>query len=195
MPAARFCFPHHGNRTLDLFLYDEVVNAGDLRARLSSGEDVGCAILGASTLAGTSHILLAANKALARDRDGTRKVKGLHVDLIFALAGSKNIGEALRRFGIPDDDAGPSEDGDPHTDNQSCRICVAVFDAGGQTPAMVRELVRGREACDPLRLMEVGSWSDRDALRKLFRVSSLEEGISPTGLFDAIINRMGTSEA
>lgn len=181
MPSARFCFPHHGNRTLDFYLFDEVENAGELRDRLVGGEDVGCAILGAATVAGTAHLLLAANKALARDGDGTRKVKGLHADLVFALAASKHIGEALRHFGIP-------------LTTTPCRLCVAVFDADESTPAAIRELVSGNEACDPLGLMEGGTWTDWDALRNLFRIGALEEEASPGGLIGAVLNRVGTSE-
>ena len=47
-------------------------------------------------------ILVAANKALHSNLKGSMTTKGLHTEVLFCLAGSKSIADALSTFGISD---------------------------------------------------------------------------------------------
>ena len=57
-------------------------------------------VINPALVPGLAHVQYAAQRALLHDAAGTRSTHSLHTELLYSLSGSRNISDALRRFGL-----------------------------------------------------------------------------------------------
>ena len=88
-------------RRLNLFLFTGVRNAGAVRAALLARE-LDAAVFDASLVASPACIAAAGARALFAWERADATASSLHSELVFALHGGRNVGEALRVLGPRD---------------------------------------------------------------------------------------------
>lgn len=128
---------------------------------------VDCAVIDAALVADSRSLHLAANKALYAAATGKLRAATVHLELVFALHGGKNVGEALRALGATGD---------------SRAAVIGVFDATPAQRAAVDALVDGAAAtmADVL-----AAHADAGRIRALYRIDTVECGT----LGDAVASR------
>ncbi|KAG9075440.1 hypothetical protein FS749_012897 [Ceratobasidium sp. UAMH 11750] len=106
-------FPTEFSR-LHIALFTNVQNAPELKARLikaatMEGEEgekereaVNFAFVDALPIASLLHLQTAIQQATLAATDGSMKTKTVHSEILWALNGSNNISESIKRFGVSD---------------------------------------------------------------------------------------------
>jgi len=179
--AARYEMEGFAGRALRVLAFAEVANAAELRAAILAGQlRPEAALINATVVAGETALLSAAAKALLAAGRGRLITKGLHSEVVFALAGSKHISEALRRFGVGED---------------TTSLLVATFDADDAALEQLAARVQGRllNVSAPGRLAaHLQAVADAQLLCKYYKVGETELGVGP--LEDAVVSRIASLE-
>ncbi|KAK7204307.1 kinase binding protein CGI-121-domain-containing protein [Myxozyma melibiosi] len=96
--------PQFPSSPLHLSLYTNVTNAPTIRSQLLSGNTAySYAFLDPSTILSISHVLAAVYRALTEREAGTMRTRTVNSEIVFSMAPSMNIGDALKRFGVKDE--------------------------------------------------------------------------------------------
>lgn len=162
-------------QTLDLLLFYDVTNSGDLLQSMQNGTlQPELAFINASLVPDPFPVLAAAHKTLLALRRASLVTRNAHSELIYNISGSKHITESFRRCGI--------------TEN-STYVLVARFDATPEELEAVRGLVQGTE----INVEELEKRADKSLIQKHYKISSLELEVS--SLADAITCRIAARDA
>mmetsp|Transcript_24999 Transcript_24999/g.63077 ORF Transcript_24999/g.63077 Transcript_24999/m.63077 type:complete len:178 (+) Transcript_24999:95-628(+) len=165
-------FPGH---KVAVCLVREVTNSKELKSEIKEGK-FDAAFLSAEMVADKFHLLAAVAKALGAKLSGGMKTKQIHTEIIYALAGSKSIADALNNFGIADD---------------STDVLVVMLDKGPEDVASVLSNVEGRRA----PLAELEGLCNEERLKKLFKVQAHELSLPGSSLSDIAVCRLAVLES
>ncbi|KAK9478505.1 kinase binding protein CGI-121-domain-containing protein [Lipomyces japonicus] len=97
--------PQFPDNQITLSLFTNVQNSSQIRAGLTSSDHrlSQLAVLDATTLVSTSHVLAAVSRAVRDFKTGHHRTRTINSEIVFAMSGSNNIADALRRFGVKDE--------------------------------------------------------------------------------------------
>ncbi|XP_029901583.1 EKC/KEOPS complex subunit TPRKB [Myripristis murdjan] len=172
----------HVTQSLELFpdhkvtqvLFRDVKNAAELRQSAVEGKING-ALINPTMLVHPFQVLVAANKAVHLDKIGKMKTRSLYSEVIFNLSPTNNISEAFKRFGISDGDD-----------------CVLVVLVQSTDESQLLEEITAKVDGRQVPVEEISSLSDPAKIKKLYKVSPLEEKCGT--LLDAVVCRMATKD-
>ncbi|XP_059647789.1 uncharacterized protein LOC132294079 [Cornus florida] len=158
---------------LSLALFTDVTNSKELLDSMQAGTlEPEVAFLNASLIPDVFPVLAASHKTILSKSRESLKTRTLHSELVYNYSGSKHITESLKRFGISE---------------SSTYILVARL--GASIDEAVYKLINGKET----DLEELEGRADQAQIQKLYKISSLELGIS--SLADAITCRIASRDA
>ncbi|KAL4159514.1 hypothetical protein PRNP1_000091 [Phytophthora ramorum] len=173
MTLEKHTYALFGDRTLHVGYYTGVKNSPALRQGLLDKKfDV--ALLNAQLIVGPFQLHAAASRALLCDASGRLTTHSLHAELVFNMAGSRNVSESFKRFGVNDD---------------TSSLVVCVFDADEAALKEVETLVEGMQ----LPFEELGSHltdGDMKLIKKFYKIS--EQELTQSSLVDAATCRIAT---
>lgn len=162
-------------RSLTLMLFREVQNSNELRDKIVSGAlEPEAAFLNASLVTNAFVVHAAAQRALDAEARGAMTTRTLHTELVFTVAATKHIGQALSHFGIA---AGTKD------------VLIARFDADPGQAAALAAQVQGRQV--PLSDL-AAAVMDEAAVRKQYKVSP--EELQLGSLSDAVVTRIAARD-
>eukprot|EP00271_Cylindrocystis_brebissonii_P021856 TRINITY_DN808_c0_g1_i1.p1 TRINITY_DN808_c0_g1~~TRINITY_DN808_c0_g1_i1.p1 ORF type:complete len:175 (-),score=38.20 TRINITY_DN808_c0_g1_i1:14-538(-) len=172
---AVFSFDRFPGRTLHLFHFIDVENAGELVAKVRAGAlEPPLALINADLLVSAFPVLAAAHKALGAEAAEQLKTRALHAELVFNVSASKHIREALLRWGITE---------------SSTHILAGRLDATDAEVSALRQLIRGTE----LDLAELEGFAQVDQIQKLYKIGPEELALS--SLEDAVVGRIACRDS
>ncbi|KAI7902360.1 kinase binding protein CGI-121-domain-containing protein [Cokeromyces recurvatus] len=94
----------HPSTQVYIALFENVKNASALKQRfIDQDATLTCSLINAKLVIDKSHILLATNRAVSDEANGTRKTQSIHSEILFNFGIINNIGKIFRTFGITDD--------------------------------------------------------------------------------------------
>ncbi|KAL1928454.1 hypothetical protein VTP01DRAFT_2810 [Rhizomucor pusillus] len=95
-------YPDRGQ--VHIALFRNVTNAADLRKRLIAQDStLSCALVEASVVIDTFHVLLAVIRAVHDEQHNRLKSHNINSEIVIDFSPATNIAQALRRFGISDE--------------------------------------------------------------------------------------------
>eukprot|EP00029_Vermamoeba_vermiformis_P003216 TRINITY_DN13602_c0_g1_i3.p1 TRINITY_DN13602_c0_g1~~TRINITY_DN13602_c0_g1_i3.p1 ORF type:complete len:179 (+),score=41.85 TRINITY_DN13602_c0_g1_i3:340-876(+) len=161
-------------RTLSLFLFEDVQNIAEIK-NLLVNKQIRFGLINADYIAGDFQILVAATHALSAEKNKIMKTHDIHAELVYKLAGDKNIAASLRKFGL--------------TSNTMKHLIVVVFDADDARVQEIRKLVRGTELSPAL----IGQHANMTAIRAHFKDIS-ETELNTNSLLTALVSRIAVND-
>ncbi|XP_047245366.1 EKC/KEOPS complex subunit TPRKB [Girardinichthys multiradiatus] len=156
-------------------LFKSVKNAAELKQKAVEGKING-ALINPTMLVSPFQVLVAANKAFHLHSIGNMKTRSLNSEIIFNLSPTNSISDAFKRFGISD------------RDDSALVVVVHGKDNELQAVSDIMAMVDGQQ----LPVDEVSSLSDLEKIRKLYKVTPLEETCGT--LLDAVVCRMAIKD-
>ena len=194
----------HAGRPLHLILFRGVSNGAVLRDRVIAGE-IDAALMDATMLTGSLHLLAAANKALLAE--STKMItKSLYAELVYSLSATRNIDASLRTFGVSDGTSdvvaaffGGGGVGLGGADERARAIAATVegervllagagASPSGESAAVLAQLDAPDRTC-PRR-------APSERVRQLFKIGEREVpvGAPVSALQEAVVLRLATKE-
>mmetsp|Transcript_13733 Transcript_13733/g.29302 ORF Transcript_13733/g.29302 Transcript_13733/m.29302 type:complete len:182 (-) Transcript_13733:124-669(-) len=161
--------------SLSLCMFVDVTNAAELRAAILR-QSYEAAFINALMIADEFQILVAANKALHSNLKGSMTTKGLHTEVLFCLAASKSIADALSTFGISD---------------QSKSIVIAAFDTKPDKFIEIASSVHGTV----VPLSTVSTSCDVEKIKKVYKIAPAELSMPGSSLTDCAACRIAVRDA
>ncbi|KAJ8102089.1 kinase binding protein CGI-121-domain-containing protein [Lipomyces tetrasporus] len=103
-PGLTLRLPQFPQSVVHVGLYTSVTNAATIRKELLSGNTrYSYAFVDPRSMLSVAHVLAAVYRALTDMEAGGLRTRTLSSEVVFALGGTMNIADTLRRFGIADD--------------------------------------------------------------------------------------------
>ncbi|CAL5225601.1 g8452 [Coccomyxa viridis] len=168
---------------LTLWLYRDVTNSREIQERIVAGTlQPELAFINAKMVPDVLVLKAAAQKAFFANLRGTLRSRSMHAELVFFVAGSKHVGEALKRFGISDSGKGSGTASSAVTD-----IIVASIHKGAPDEEHVDALVQG--TAHPLS--SLADVTDPAAIKAVYKITEPELQIG--SLADAVLCRIAAS--
>mmetsp|Transcript_10646 Transcript_10646/g.28422 ORF Transcript_10646/g.28422 Transcript_10646/m.28422 type:complete len:188 (+) Transcript_10646:328-891(+) len=162
--------------SVHIALYRDVKNA-EVVCDAVRAQRVPGAVVNAKVVVSTTAVRQAAFRALSRERGGRMASRSVYTELIRELAAEKNVGKALKRFGV----------------SNSCNAIMFVLlndDVCNSSLAEINDLVEGLVVCDVDAQLE--AIIDADAIKSLYSVDPKELLIG--SLEDAVVSRIASSD-
>ena len=204
MADAGIALELHAGRPLHLILFRNVSNGAALRERMIAGE-IDAALMDATMLTGSLHLLAAANKALLAE-SSKMITKSLHSELVYSLSATRSIDASLRTFGVSNGTSevvaaffGGGAMGVGGVDERACAIAAAVVgervllagtgaSGSGESAAVLAQLDAADRTC-PRR-------APSERVRQLFKIGEREVplGAPVSVLQEAVVSRLATKE-
>jgi len=160
-------------KTLTSALFVNVTNTKDFRAKLLDGS-LKCCAVSAKLIIDPFQLVVAANKAAISAAANKLVTKTVYTELLFNLSTSKNISQALSKFGISDSDTN--------------FIVCTIDDNEDAELKDVLDIVEG-EMCD---MEALSNLSDTAAIKKTYKIQDSESQCFP--LVDSIVSRLAASD-
>eukprot|EP01025_Chloroclados_australasicus_P067512 TRINITY_DN93408_c0_g1_i1.p2 TRINITY_DN93408_c0_g1~~TRINITY_DN93408_c0_g1_i1.p2 ORF type:complete len:174 (-),score=22.02 TRINITY_DN93408_c0_g1_i1:260-781(-) len=153
--STSLAFESHPN-TLRILACTDVSNAANIKSSIAGKSlAVEAAFIDADVVADLFMVHLAAFKALSDKAADSLTTHSLHSDIVFNLAGSRHISQALNTFGVSPD---------------TKHLLVARLDATPEELDTIRSVVSGSE----ISVDECLAFRNLERLRKLYKTSDEE---------------------
>ncbi|XP_076369991.1 EKC/KEOPS complex subunit Tprkb-like [Tachypleus tridentatus] len=155
-----------------LMLYSDVTNSQELRQKLVEGS-LQCSIIKPTLVLDTFQLLVAANKAVLSQQQGTLKTKGIYSEILYNLSPSKNITESLKTFGIGENDTS-----------------ILVLTINDEDGTKVNSVVKGKL----VPLDTLSKHSNEQEIKKVYKIKEAEENCGCGSLLGSIVSRIAVKE-
>lgn len=157
---------------LTLYLYTDVENTPDLLKKILTGELL-CCILKTTLIIDPFQVVVAANKAVLREREKKLITKSLFTEILYSISSSTNISLSLTKFGIHDNDK---------------NILVALIHNEDDKEFLAEQIlchIKGK--LTPIE--QLSNFNDIVLIKKIYKIN--EDELKVSSLSDSIVSRIG----
>ncbi|XP_013786264.1 EKC/KEOPS complex subunit Tprkb-like [Limulus polyphemus] len=158
---------------ITLTLFSDVTNSKELRQKLVEGS-LQCSIIKPSLVLDTFQLLVAANKAVLSQQQGTLKTKGIYSEILYNLSPSKNITESLKTFGIGE--------------NDTSILVLVLNDIDGTKVNSISSVVKGKLAS----LDTLNMHTNEQEIKKVYKIKEAEQNCG--SLLGSLVSRIAVKE-
>ncbi|XP_034939369.1 EKC/KEOPS complex subunit TPRKB-like [Chelonus insularis] len=160
-------------KSLSLYFYTNVSNMPEFRKKVLSGE-LKCCILKVSLIIDVFQVVVAANKAVKREKLGILVTKSVFTEMIYLMSLSDSISASLNRFGAQDDD-------------ENVVIVVIHEKENKEYPEEIVSHINGQLTS----FLDIRKCCNEKLIKEIYKIGRNE--LETSSLVDAVISRIGGS--
>ncbi|XP_050726550.1 EKC/KEOPS complex subunit TPRKB-like [Eriocheir sinensis] len=160
-----------GHTVCRLLLFTDVTNAAEVRKLILSGQ-VEASLVKPQMVVEPFQLVVAANRAVRAQAANKMTTRSLYSEVIFNLSTKKNVGNALKTFGLGEADT---------------ETLAVVLGSEGEVDARV-EKITGQVKGKTTALSELSGLTQEAQVRELYKVT--EEELVTGSLLEAVVSRM-----